>query len=213
MLQPSLTAVIVALILIALIGIALVWRGRQWFMYWLKGSIGFALLAGCVMAAFSLVDLWSYRQLLHEEPLASLSIYQLGDQSYDITLARPDGTEERFTLTGDQWQLDVRLLTWKGPFASAGARPLYRLDRLSGRYLSLEQERTAERSVYSLSNSRWFDIWQSLYELDFWLDAQFGSAVFMPLTNGAVFAIYLTPKGIIARPVNDVAEAALNRDW
>jgi len=213
MLQPSLTALTVVLILIALVGIALVWRGREWFINWLKGSLGFVLLGGCIMAVFTLVDLWSYRQLLHEEPLATLSVYQLGDQAYDVTLAQPDGTEERFKITGDQWQLDARLLTWTGPLASVGAQPLYRLDRLSGRYLSLEQERTAERSVYSLTESRWFDLWKSLQGSGLWLDAQFGSAVYMPLTNGAVFSVHLTPKGLISRPVNEVAEAALQQEW
>jgi hypothetical protein len=67
--------------------------------------------------------------------------------------------------------------------------------------------------VYPLSQSRWFDLWDSLYEAGLWLDAQFGSAVYMPLTNGAVFAVHLTPKGLIARPVNDVAEEALQNDW
>ena len=213
MLQPSLTALTVIFILIALVVIALVWKGREWFVYWLKGSIGFAMLFACISAAFALADLWSYRQLMHEEPLATLSVYQLGDQAYDVTLAQPDGQEERFKITGDQWQLDARLLTWVGPLASAGALPLYRLDRLSGRYLSLEQERTAERSVYSLTESRWFDLWQSVHGANLWLDAQFGSAVYMPLTNGAVFSVHLTPKGLIARPVNEVAETALQSDW
>lgn len=213
MLQPSLTVITIIFILIALIAIAFAWKGREWFMHWLKGSVGFLLLAGCISAAFALADLWSYRQLLEEEPLATLSVYQLGDQAFDVTLAQPDGTEERFKISGDQWQLDARLLTWTGPFAAAGAQPLYRLDRLSGRYLSLEQERTAERSVYSLSESRWFDLWKSVQGAALWLDAQFGSAVYMPLANGAVFAIHLTPKGLIARPVNEVAEKALGGDW
>jgi len=45
------------------------------------------------------------------------------------------------------------------------------------------------------------------------LDAQFGSAVYMPLVNGAVYSVQLTPKGLIARPLNDVAEQALQGEW
>lgn len=213
MLQSSITAAAVVAIIAALFGIALLWRGREWFVYWLKGSAGLVLLSACIIAIFTLVDLWSYRQLLHEQSLATLSVYQLGDQSFDVTLAEQDGEEERYKITGDQWQLDARLLTWTGPFAAAGAQPLYRLDRLSGRYLSLEQERSAERSVYSLSESRWFDLWKSMQGENLWLDAHFGSAVYMPLINGAVFSVHLTPKGLIARPVNDVAEQALRKDW
>lgn len=213
MLQPGLTAFTVIFILIAVVLIAIAWRGREWFKYWLKGSAGFILLAACIFGLFTLVDVWSYRQLQHEEPIATLSIYQLGDQSYDVTLAESGGEERRFKVAGDLWQLDVRLLTWIGPLAAAGAKPLYRLDRLSGRYLSLEQERTAPRTVFSLSESRWFDLWQSMHNAGLWLDAQYGSAVYMPLENGAVFAVHLTPKGLIARPFNDVAEQALQGDW
>lgn len=213
MLQTGLTVFAAVFFLFAIIVIAIAWRGKEWFIYWIKGSIGMLMLAGCIFAAFTLVDVWSYKQLEKEEPLATLSIYQLGDQSYDITLADSTGIEQRFKLTGDQWQLDARLLTWTGPFAAAGVKPLYRLDRLSGRYLSLEQERTAERSVFELSGSRWLDLWQMLYESGLWLDAQFGSAVYMPMINGAVFAVHLTPKGLIARPLNDVAEAALQVEW
>ncbi|WP_419810646.1 hypothetical protein [Bacterioplanoides sp.] len=213
MLQTGLTVFAAVFILIGIIVIAMMWRGKEWFVYWIKGSVGMLMLTGCILAAFTLVDLWSYRQLQSEEPLATLSIYQLGDQSYDITLADATGGERRFKLTGDQWQLDARLITWSGPFAAAGVKPLYRLDRLSGRYLSLEQERTSERTLYELSGSRWLDLWQALYESGLWLDAQFGSAVYMPMSNGAVFSIHLAPKGLIARPVNDVAKAALQVDW
>src|SRR5690606_40350004 len=65
------------------------------------------------------------------------------------------------------------------PFLSAGTMPLYRLDRLSGRYLSLEQERNAGRTVYALQESRWFDVWDWLHGRSWWLEAQSGSAVYM----------------------------------
>ncbi|MCA6064019.1 hypothetical protein [Thalassolituus marinus] len=171
------------------------------------------LLAGSVISVFMLVDLWSYRQLLDEEPLATVSIYELGDQQFDLTLVDASGKEQRFKLMGDQWQLDVRLLVWKGPVVALGAMPVYRLDRISGRYLSLEQERTSERTVYTLTDSRWFDLWSALKGHKLWLEAESGQAVYMPLVNGAVFSVHLTPKGMIARPLNDVAEEALGTGW
>lgn len=213
MLQISLTAVLVTFLVAVVVAIMLLWWRRGWFLQWLKGTAGMLMLVLAIVLVFALTDLWSYRQLLEERPLVTVSIYELGPQDYDITLANQDGDEQRYRVSGDQWQLDVRLMVWRGPFLSAGTMPLYRLDRLSGRYLSLEQERNAERTVYALHESRWFDVWDWLHGHSWWLEAQSGSAVYMPLANGAVFSVLLTPKGLLARPLNDVAQQVLERPW
>lgn len=213
MLQGSLTAILVFFIALALVGVMLAWRRRGWLMQWLKGNFGLILLLAGVWLFLSVLDLWSYRQLLKEEPIVTVSIYKLGEQEFDLTLATADGEEQRYLIKGDQWQLDVRLIIWKGPIAALGNMPLYRLDRISGRYLSLEQERNSDRTVYELSQSSWFDLWRFIKKYGVWLDAQFGNAVYMPLENGAVYSVQLTPKGLLARPLNDVAEQALNHPW
>lgn len=213
MLQGSLTAIISLFVIIGLVVVLLLWWKRGWFLQWLKGTAGMALLAACIAGAFMIVDLWSYRQLLEEEPLATVSIYEVGNQKFDLTLVDAAGEESRYEVLGDQWQLDVRLLIWKGPISALGAMPVYRLDRLSGRYLSLEQERSAPRSVFALTQSRWFDLWSALKGHQLWLEAESGQAVYMPLVNGAVYSVHLTPKGLISRPLNDVAEEALAGGW
>lgn len=213
MLQSGLLLFSVILIIAALVGVVLLWRNKGWFLQWLKGSAGFVLLFVVLICLLVMSDLWSYNSAVHESPIATVRVFEMDPQEFDVTIATPDGKEQRYQVYGDQWQLDVRLLTWNGPFAKAGALPLYRLDRLSGRYLSLEQERNSERSLYSLANSQWFDFWEWLQKYSFWLDAQYGSAVFMPLANGAVYSVNLTSKGMLARPVNDAAEDALGRPW
>ena len=213
MLQGSLSTLIILLVIaISVVVVLLLWKGK-WFKQWLKGTIGISLIVLSIFFLIGLVDLWSYQQLNKENLISTVSIYQLGDQEYDLTLIDSEGKEERFKILGDQWQLDVRLLTWKGPIQALGASPLYRMDRLSGRYLSLEKERSAERTVYQLSKSAGVDIWQWINKHGFWLDAQFGSAVYLPLTNGAVYGVNLTPKGILARPLNDAADTALSQQW
>ena len=212
MLQGSLTAALVVFSIIALVIIVLLWWRRDWFVQWLKGTAGFVLLALIIYMLLTLSDLWSYQQFDRQESVATVSVYELDAQEYDLTLIGTDGKEQRFKILGDQWQLDVRMLLWKGPFAD-DSLPLYRLDRLSGRYYSLEQERNAERSVYSLAQSRWFDVWEWSRKHAFWLDAQVGSAVFVPLVNGAVYNVGLTSKGLVVKPLNDVAEQAVQQAW
>ncbi len=213
MLQGSLSVIIILFVIVLAVTVVfLLWKSR-WFIQWLKGTFGIALIAAAIFLLFSLVDLWSYQQLNRESLISTVSIYQLGKQEFDLTLINANGEEKRFKVLGDQWQLDARLLIWKGPFNTLGGSPLYRLERLSGRYLTLEQERSSERTVYELSHSAGIDIWQWLNKYGFWLDAQFGSAVYLPLTNGAVYAVNLSAKGLVARPLNDAAEQALAQQW
>ena len=213
MLQGSLSAIIMLIVVaLAVMVVFLLWRS-QWFIQWLKGTFSIAFIAAAIFLLFSLVDLWSYQQLSNEKLISTVSIFELSDQEYDLTLIDSKGKEQRFKVSGDQWQLDARLLIWKGPINALGANPLFRLERLSGRYLSLEQERSAPRTVYELSHSAGLDIWQWLNKHGFWLDAQFGSAVYLPLTNGAVYGVSLSPKGLLARPLNDAAEEALAEQW
>lgn len=213
MLQTSLTVAVGLIIFIALIATLGLWFRQSWFRQWLRGTAGIALLAVSVWLGLVVWDLSSYRSAIQERPLATVSIYEVGPQEFDLTLVDSEGEEERFIVRGDQWQLDVRMLVWTGPLLVLGKEPLYRFDRLSGRYLSLEQERSAPRTVYGFGGSKGFDVWSWLRNFDLWLDADFGSAVYMPMENGAVFSVVRTNKGLVARPVNDVAEEAIAGQW
>lgn len=185
---------------------------RGWFWTWFKASFAMSLVTFSVFALFSLIDLLSYKQLLAETPIASISIYEKQDQHYDLTLIAADGIEQRFEVFGDQWQLDARILTWVGPVAVLGKKPIYRLDRLSGRYISLEQALNAKQSIYGLKQSKVIDVWQILQTVSGWIDASYGSAVYMPMGNGAVYSVNLTAQGMNARPVNSIAKRLMGEE-
>lgn len=213
MFQGSLVFVlVVAGLLLLLFSVYLLFK-RGWFLAWLKGSFAIALVAGAVISIFSLLDVLSYQQLLSEVPIATISIYEKGDQQYDLTLVDADNNEHRFDIYGDQWQLDARLLTWVGPLAAAGQKPLYRLDRISGRYVSLEQARNGQQSVFSLDQSSYIDLWEVFNQFQSWIDVSYGSAVYMPMANGAVFSVHLTAKGMNVRPINPIAKKVLKEKW
>jgi len=124
--------------------------------------------------------------------------------------------EMPFEIAGDLWQMDARIIKWKGPMAAAGGTPLYKLDRLQGRYYALEDERTKARSVYAVSNPDvGFDLWTAFNQLSHqfpWFDAEYGSATYLPMADGALFSVRLTFAGMIARPENDRAEMVV-KEW
>lgn len=213
MLQGS---IIVVLMVVAIAAVAVsgyILLRKRWFWVWLKATFAISLVGVAVASVLSLLDILSYQNLMEEVPIATVSVFEKSPQHYDLTLATTDGVEQRFEVYGDQWQLDARLLTWVGPIAALGKKPLYRLDRISGRYISLEQALNARQSIYQLDKSLYIDVWEVLDSIPFWIDANYGSAVYMPMENGAVYSVHLTAKGMNVRPVNEIAKKILNKDW
>src|SRR5690606_9650944 len=102
----------------------------------------------------------SYKQIYQEQVAATGRFAQIGEQHYDAVLVDKDGKETHFNLRGDQWQLDARIIKWKGYLGTFGLKPAYRLERFGGRYFDIEQEMNAKRTVHNVQ--------QSLYGVDFW---------------------------------------------
>jgi hypothetical protein len=213
MLQGSMVFILVVTGLFAVFGAGYLLFRRGWFWIWLKASLAMSLIGLTVAAFLSLLDVLTYKQLLSEVPIATISMYEKDPQYFDVTLIPTGEREQRFEIHGDQWQLDARLLTWVGPIAAMGKKPLYRLDRISGRYISLEQARNAEQSVFGLEQSETIDAWEILQMLPSWIDANYGSAVYVPMENGAVYSVHLTAKGMNVRPVNNIAKRLLQGNW
>ena len=92
----------------------------------------------------------------------------------------------------------------------------YRLERLSGRYLAVEQQNLARHGRVVLSEKPLgMDIWQSLQlgQRDMYLvEAQALRVDYMPIADGASYAVELAPTGLLARPLNAAATEAL-KNW
>ena len=206
----------VLILIVAILASAKLLKPFSWIMGWLKGTLGmcFLLLAALIVAVN--VDLMSYKRLASEKPIATLSFEKVGEQRFKGTLVViEDNVEETFDVHGDQWQMDARIIRWKGVFQAFGVKPGYRLDRLSGRYFSLEDERRKERSVHRLSSSQYVvDLWQWLHgKNNFfpWIEAVYGSATFLPMSDGAVYQVSLGHSGLTAKPLNSAATDAINQ--
>lgn len=186
-----------------------------WILGWLRGMAGFALAICSLILALVAFDLFSYKQLITEQSIGTISFQQLGPQRFYATLVDTKGQEQRYELAGDQWQMDVRFLKWPPALSAMGVKPGYRLDRLSGRYYSLELERRGERTVYALNDARTgIDVWSFFRERGNTLkliDAIYGSATFVPMADNALYEILLSHSGLLARPLNEPAQLALSR--
>lgn len=188
---------------------------RGWLLGWIKGCFGLMLVSVSVIAGLLAWDIYSYNELLEETSVATISFEKLGEQHYQAILVGSNGNEQRYELKGDQWQLDARIFKWSRSVAKLGFKPGYRLDRLAGRYYSLEKERHAERTVHSLNPSQTqVDLWAWFKSIDRnipWLDALYGSATFVPMSDGALYEINLSHSGLMTRPLNERAQEAVKR--
>lgn len=190
-------------------------RRFTWVVGWLKGMVGLTCIATTVGVGFIALDLNSYKKLLEEQPLATLTFNRITDQKFSVEVNMVlEASKEMYELEGDQWQMDARIVRWKDFVTTLGGKPGFRLDRLSGRYYSLEDERRKKRSVYELSSSK--------FGLDFWsyihskgesfplIEAVYGSAAYLPMADNAIFQVSLSRNGLTAKPVNDPAKQAVD---
>lgn len=205
-------------LLIMVIGLVLVLVGawillrQKWLWQWLKGTVGLLLVAGAIYLVLVAVSLYSYHELSAESPVATISFRATDDQAYIATVTGRDGRTRDFRLAGDQWQLDARIIKWKTPFALLGLKPAYQLDRIQGRYFALEDERSRERTVYSLHDEPpVLDVWRQAREgWSFLVDARYGSAAYLPMADGAIFEVTVSPTGLVGRPLNGSAQQAVS---
>lgn len=161
-------------------------------------------LAGLSMA------LRGYRFLGEEAPVVQIDSRILSPQRWALTLTWPDGATREVMLAGDDFQLDAIVLKWKLPAMLAGLPPLYRLDRLSGRYDDANQEMTALRTVIDFNQAGQSDLLDLKKQFPRWLpevDTLFGSGAFLPLVDGGHYNVDLMRSGaLVARPDDATAQ-------
>jgi hypothetical protein len=203
------------LALLALFIAARILFAPNWFLAWLRGTAGLAFLALALLIGVIAYDLRSYDPQVQGKPLVTLSFSADGPQRYRVNLLE-GGEEREVTLEGDLWQLDARLLGWKGLAALIGLQPGYRLEKLSGRFLAIEQQQSARFARVALAESPYgIDLWRwlRLGQRDLFLfEPQAARVTYLPIADGAVFSVSLGPTGLMAQPMNQVAQQAL-KDW
>jgi hypothetical protein len=208
-------------------GFGALFRGRL-FSGLLVGAGGAGFLAAAAIATLIALDVQTWARLTYERPVAQVQTRQLGPQYYEVTLIQPDrggdmpAAANLYPVHGDEWRIEAQVLKWK-PWANMlGLDTQYRLDRLSGRYQSTEQEINAERSVHPLTGGDGYSLpwristWDAARRYRRYVDAVdtlYGGAAYMPMADGARYEVWITQSGLIARPANDAARNASSGGW
>lgn len=193
------------------------WRPPRLHLF--RRFVGLLLVLLAVVAALLAFSIYSYLQLFNDRPVAVIELEEEGPQRFRASLGILENEDtiqrlERYTLLGDAWQVDARVLRWKLPATLAGVPSLYRLDRISGRYNNIDEERNKTRSVYSLDDWNYPDLFTAKQRFPRWLpfvEPQYGSATWMPMFNRARYLILFNNRGgLLARPADDYTADALS---
>lgn len=202
-------ALLFALVQLAALGRRL--RARRPFAVILRTLF---LLVGLGLALLLAGAGWSlrgYRLLGEEAPVVSVDARILSPQRWALTLTWPDGQRRDVALAGDAWRIEALVLKWKLPAVLAGLPPLYRLDRLSGRYDDPADEMSQMRTVVDFREAGDADLVTLARAHPDWLpmvDTVYGSGAYLPLVDGGHYTVSLMRTGaLVARPDEDTAEA------
>jgi hypothetical protein len=189
-------------------------RRRRWFAAGGHGLTGGVMLGIAATLGAVAINLHTYQRFTHEQPVAELGFKRLAPHRFQATLTYPSGRHATFVVSGDEWQLDARILKWTGMATLMGMDTRFRLERLSGRFDSLQRERNEPRSVYSLAPEAGLDLWSLVQRYEPWMpwvDATYGAATYLPMADDAIFGVHVTTSGLIGRPLNGSARAAVKR--
>jgi hypothetical protein len=177
------------------------------------GATAIIIGLACTCAVLIGVELLTYQRLSAEQPAGELQLTRTGDRQFSGVLSYPSGEKTTFALNGDEWQVDARLLKWTAFANVLGFDAAYRLERIGGRYTHIEDERSQPRTVYELASPGRIDPWEVAHRYHRflpWVDAVYGSATYLPMSDGALYAITVSQSGLLARPLNQAARDAVS---
>jgi hypothetical protein len=199
---------VLAGLLFGLLGTGLVIAGLRALMrvrplrFALRTLLGLLLLSLGALSGAIGVGMQGYRALTREDVAARVSVRPLGSQRFEATFRVPDRPEMTFELAGDQIYVDAHILKWT-PIANVlGLHTAYELDRVAGRYDAIAQERSAERTIFSLSEDHTvnlFGLRRRYAALAPLLDAEYGSGTFVPVKRRADFEVRISTTGLLFR--------------
>jgi len=181
------------------------------------GSATFCAASGALgtVGILLFISYLGYERLTAEQLVGVIEFSQSAPEEYTARLMIDGQIDRLLTLRGDEWQLDARVVTWQPPATILGLEPVYQLERLSGRYSSIDREQTEPRTVHGLAEERPLDLWSMVRKfprLTPGIDAFYGTATYLPMADGARFRVTLSRDALISRPINDQARKAVG-DW
>jgi hypothetical protein len=179
-------------------------RGRRWLGSMGSAGTGVLFLSLAALAAVLGVSTQGYRALTLEEVAATVTTVPTGPGQFQAFVEFPDGRDTTLHVMGDQLLVDANILKWHPVANVLGVHTQYELDRLGGRYLDIEDERSRTRTVHSLKSDKPVDLFHLARRytlLALLVDTEYGSATYIGVQRPARFEIRVSTTGLLVREV------------
>lgn len=181
------------------------WRRRRWMGTASRTGGAVLLLSLASLAATLAVSTSGYHSLTREEVVATVTTVPTGPRAFQAFVEFPDGRDTTLNVRGDQFLVDAHILKWRYLGNLIGLTTQYELDRMTGRYLDIEDERTMVRTVHSLKRPKpadLFDLAQRYGIVGLLVDAEYGSATYTEVEGPARFEISVSTTGLLVRKID-----------
>lgn len=179
-------------------------RGRRWLGSLGSAGTGALFLSLAALSGVLGVSTQGYRALTREAVAATITTVPTGPAAFQAFVEFADGRDTTLNVLGDQLLVDAHILKWR-PLANVlGVHTWYELDRLSGRYVDIEDERARPRTVHSLKTAKPRDLFllaQRYTLLALLVDTEYGSATYVEVSRPARFEIRVSTTGLLVREV------------
>lgn len=171
-----------------------------------RSLAGLLLLVAAGTAWLLTAGISGMAALTREETAARVRVTPAAPQLFDAQVTWPDGRTASYLIAGDQLYVDAHIVKWK-PIANwLGLHTAYRLDRIGGRYRDVAQEATARRTVHPLTAPpplgadlvAWRE--RTPWATEWLLDAEYGSAAFVPVSAPTELEVRVSTSGLLIRP-------------
>lgn len=190
---------------VVLVGLAVrAVRGGRWGGGAARTGGAALFLALGALAGTLGVSTHGYRALTQEELALTVTTVPTGARTFQAFLEFPDGRDTTLHVLGDQLLVDAHILKWQYFANVLGYSTQYELDRLTGRYVDIENERALPRTVHSLKTDKPVDLFELVARyawLRFLVDTEYGSATYVDVDAPARFQVRVSTTGLLIRPV------------
>lgn len=164
------------------------------------------LFLGSVFA-LGAISVLGYHALTYEQLAATITVEPKGENQFQADFTFPNGEKKSFVLAGDQLLVDAHILKWKPISNILGLHTNYELARVTGRYLHIEDEQKKTHTVFALNDEDklidLFKLRRKFATLNVLLDAEYGSASFVPAKEKQQYILMISTSGLLFRRIID----------
>ena len=161
----------------------------------------FALISTIFMLLYT--GLQGYKHFTYNKPIFTVECSLKQDDSFVlefVDLDKKDSPAKFYRVKGQQFVIEGHIIKWENFFVTVGMKPLYQVTRLTGRYVSINDEKEKERSVYEVAEET--KVWRWLMQYGEKLpgiDAVQGASSFKDAVENKKFTVYITHNSFVIK--------------